>query len=202
VGVMFPTGAIGTVPNLGDRTMADYVGTGAAIGVEGGIRFARHLFAGLGFEHGAYGKGDKANEHLIGDITTTVSSNLLDARFAYISNADGVGLYAEVGIGYRWLLVSNEVAGPVLNRNSTSSTFRGGELELGAGAYIKAGNYVRFIPKVSFGIGTFGKQDYSCSGTGTQCGTLGDTTNDVTTATHTFIFLGLGGYYNYELGKH
>jgi hypothetical protein len=199
VGVMFPAGSVGVLNASGGQSLAmsDVVGTGAAVGLEGGLRFAKHFFGGLGFEHGVYGKGDKATQGFTGDVTTTLSSNLVEARFAYISNADGVGFYGEIGVGYRWLIVTNE-SGTILNKQTNTQTLKGGEVELGAGAFIKAGNYVRFIPKVSFGVGTFSKADVSCNGSGCS-GT--DLTLDINTATHTFVFLGVGGYYNYDLNN-
>jgi hypothetical protein len=199
LGVMFPSGSAGARNDgSGNQAMSDYVTTGGAFAVEGGIRFAKHWFGGLGFEHGVYGKGDKAALGFSGDVTTTLSSNLVEARFAYISNPDGLGFYGEIGIGYRWLIDTNE-NGLISARRTDTETLRGGELELGAGAFIRAGNYLRFIPKVSFGIGTFSKGDISCTGT---CGASPtDATIDINTATHTFIFLGLGGYYNYDLNR-
>jgi hypothetical protein len=207
-GVMFPAGSLdggsstsvtgggGTI-GTGSTPMSDYVSTGAAIGLEGMLRFARRFAVGLGFEHGFYGKGDKLANLISGsNVTTTVSSNLFDVRAAFISNPDGVGFYGELGIGYRWLIGTVESGS-----TSISAVDRGGELNIGAGAYIKAGNSIRIIPKVNFGIGAFTKADSTC--TGTCAGFTGQSGQDVSnTATHTFIFLGVGGYYNLDLGGH
>ena len=78
--------------------------------------------------------------------------------------------------------------------NTSSLTAKGVELEAGAGVFIKAGKYVRFIPKVSFGLGTFTKEDATTPSVTTSA----DIQN---TGFHTFIFLGLGGYYNYDLDR-
>jgi hypothetical protein len=209
LGVMFPAGTLrggstavtagGTSLSTNSTPMSDVVSTGAALGIEGGIRFARRFYAGLGFEHGFYGKGDKVDTVTGGsgttaDVTTTISSNLFDVRVAYISNPDGVGFYGEIGVGYRWLIGTQEA-----NGTSISSVLRGGELGLGAGMFIKAGNSLRIIPKVNFGVGSFSKADATCSGNG--CGAITTASSDINdTGLHTFIFLGVGGYYNLDFG--
>ena len=197
-GVMFPTGTIEKGINGGpDTSMSDKVSTGGALGFEGNLRFARHFMIGLGFEHGFYGKGDNVDTN-VGpagtNVSTTISSNLVDIHVGYISNPDGLGFYGELGLGYRWLIGSTSFGG-----TDASTVYNGGELSLGAGIFIKAGNSLRIIPKVNFGIGQFSTADTSCSGT--LCS--GNTTASLSLeqAFHTFIFLGVGGFYNIDLGK-
>jgi hypothetical protein len=196
LGLMFPAGAESGNGSGGTISIGDIANTGGAVGIEGGIRFGNRFFIGLGFEHGAYGKGTQTLTTGLGDVTSTISSNLVDARLAYISNPNGVGFYGEVGLGYRWFLRSETRATVTVDEVD-----RGAELSLGAGAFIRAGQYLRFIPKISFGIGSFTKRDLTCSGGG--CGGLGTTlSGDITdSATHTFVFVGLGGYYNYDLNR-
>ena len=200
VGVMFPVGTVAKSATTGgsDLAMSDVATTGGAVGIEGGLRFARRFYVGLGFEHGFYGKGNKADAETVGNATgttsTSVSSNLIDIRAAYISNPDGVGFYGELGLGYRWLVASSDYSGSDLTTGTYSAVVHGAELEAGAGVYIKAGKFLRFIPKVSFGIGAFNKADASTPATTVS----GDIDN---TAFHTFVFLGLGGFYNYDLDR-
>ncbi len=204
LGVMFPTGTLAkasttsaTSTGTTDLAMSDYATTGGAVAIEGGLRFARKFAVLLGFEHGVYGKGDKLGGSGTGTVSsttsTTVSSNLIDLRAAFISNPDGVGFYGELGVGYRWLIATEELSGTILN-NTSSQVVKGVELEAGAGVFIKAGRFVRIIPKVSFGLGAFNKID-----TTTPSQT---TSEDITnTGLHTFVFLGIGGYYNYDLDR-
>jgi hypothetical protein len=206
VGVMFPTGTLlkantttTTTTGTTDLAMSDYATTGGAVAIEGGVRFARRFYVGIGLEHGFYGKGDKLGTPngtgtTSTSTSTTVSSNLIDLRAAFISNPDGIGFYGELGVGYRWLMATQDVSTDTFNTSTTSDTARGLELEAGAGVFIKAGKYVRFIPKVSFGLGAFTKLDHSDA--------TSTTSDDIeNTGLHTFVFLGLGGYYNYDLDK-
>jgi len=184
-GVMFPTGNLEKgINGNADTSMSDVVTTGGALGFEGNLRFAKHFLVGLGFEHGFYGKGDKIDTN-VGpagtNVSTTIASNLVDVHVGYISNPDGLGFYAELGLGYRWLSGTTS-----FNGTDETTTFKGGELGLGAGMFIKAGSAIRIIPKVNFGIGQFSTQDNSCSGTGCT----GTTTASLSLeqSFHTFIF--------------
>ncbi len=203
LGVMFPTGSVAKIPSSSptstgttDLAMSDIATVGGAIGLEGGLRFARRFFVGVGFEHGVYGKGDKVgavtgSNGVVGTNSTSISSNLVDARIAFISNPDGVGFYGEIGAGYRWLIASIDYTGTAFD-SAYSDVVKGVELEAGAGIFVKAGRFLRFIPKASFGIGAFNKEDV----TSPRQTTSADIAN---TAVHTFVFLGVGGYYNYDL---
>ena len=110
---------------------------------------------------------------------------------------EGFGFYGEIGLGYRWFTTNSSTTAPTTV--DISDTLKGAEFEIGAGAWIRAGNF-RIIPKVSFNAGSFSKRDGTCSGT--ACGATSSASDSVpNTATHTFVFLGVGGFYNIDFGK-
>ncbi len=213
LGVMFPTGTLlkqntvsSTSVGTSDVAMSDVATTGGAGAIEGGLRFARRFYIGIGFEHGFYGKGDKVGDFngtagAAGTSSTTVASNLVDLRVALITNPEGVGFYGELGLGYRWLSLSNDFTSGALSA-STTQVASGGEFEAGAGIHIRAGKSLRIIPKVSFGLGAFNKLSQTCTASGGAVCNGGDTTTDIqNTGFHTFVFLGLGGYFNIDFDK-
>ncbi len=201
VGALFPTGSAfsnsSTSIISNDTTaMSNLASAGGGFGLEAGLRFASHFLIGGSFEHGFYGKGDTPPVvSSTTDVQQSVSSNYLGTNLAYISNPEGFGFYGEIGIGYRWFSISTTGGGI-----DASDTLKGAEFELGAGAWIRAGN-VRLIPKVSFNAGSFTKHDLSCSGTGCTASSNSTDSTVPNTAMHTFVFLGLGGYYNIDFGK-
>ncbi len=203
-GALFPAGnafantATTFVATQDNTQMSDLASAGGAFGLAGGLRFATHFMVGVSYEHGFFGKGD--NPILTGgpgaDSTQTVSSNSFGGSLAYISNPEGFGFYGEIGLGYRWFKTSS-----VIGSLDQSQTLRGAEFELGAGAWIRAGD-VRIIPKVSFSPGSFTKVDSTCTGSVAECKLTANASDSVAnTATHTFIFLGVTAFYNIDFGK-
>ena len=203
-GGLFPLGsaygdprATTTILDSSNNTkFSDLAGAGGAFGLEGGFRFATHFMGGIAFEHGFFGKGDNPilTSGPNSDSQQTLSSNYFSGNIAYISNPEGFGFYGELGIGYRWFKTS-AVNGAV----EQSLTLKGAEFEFGAGAWIRAGD-IRIVPKITFSAGSFTQGDSTC--TGATCSLTAATSSAITnTAIHTFIFLGVGGYYNIDFGK-
>jgi hypothetical protein len=87
---------------------------------------------------------------------------------------------------------------------SGDTTVSGGEFQLGGGVFVRAGP-IGIVPKVSFGIGSFSSESYTIGPNTGSCdigsGTSGSPCANSQTATHTFIFLGVGGFYMLDFGK-
>jgi hypothetical protein len=198
MGLHFPGGNIAkTNDGTTDSTtgLGDHAGTGFALGIDGGIRFARVFYVGASFEHGFYGKGkywDEQGSALPSGqtLSTTIYSNFAGVTGAWISNPDGVGFYLELGVGYRWFGETAKVEAAGASAESTRVA-TGTEGMLGLGVHIKAGDWLRLIPKVAVYGGTF--KDYDTTGATTDSGSFKNTD------THSIVFLGIGGFI--ELSK-
>jgi hypothetical protein len=90
------------------------------------------------------------------------------------------------------------VIGLTTSNNAFSASYNGPEIILGGGIWIAAGPNVRIVPRLDLGIGSFGGE-----GVSVQCPTSGcsnSTTSIANAPTHVIAFLGLGGYWNLNLG--
>jgi hypothetical protein len=194
LGVSIPTGDLWK-DNLGNTyPVSDYASTGGAFALEGGLRFARSFYIGIFLEGGSYGKGNKAATGPVGtDTTTSQTSSAIGAVLAYISNPYGVGFYGEIGVDYRSISQKITVSGGGTSTDFTES-LSGAELVLGAGVHILLARTFRLIPKVSVGLGAFSHP--SCDASSGNCSIDESKFN---TASHAFVFIGLGGYYNIDL---
>jgi hypothetical protein len=151
---------------------------GLALGLDAGLRFARHWYVGLAIEHADFGHGDLATSSHISDASS--STTLLGVDFAFIANPDRASFYGEIGAGTRWFSFS-ETLTPATQRNAS---FNSAEFMLGAGVWLPVGRFVRLLPEVTLGLGTF---DVSPSGT-----------TGAFSEAHVFWMLGVGGFYNLD----
>jgi hypothetical protein len=167
---------------------------GVGLGLEVGLRFSRNwIIMGI-LERAFLGKG--TDPHFAVPNSTAIDSSsqgssLAGAVFGYVSNPDKTSFYGELGVGYRWFNVDHK---RVLLVDS-SETYGGPEFLLGVGIWLKAGRWVRIVPKASLGLGSFTSHSVECNATAATCPVSGD----LKSATHTFGFLGITGYYNYDL---
>jgi PEGA domain len=151
---------------------------GLAYAVEGGLRFARQWVIGIALEHAELGHGDLSS--LSGGVTdANASTTLLAAFIGLMGNPDRVSFYGELGAGTRWLSLNQTSAAG----GQESWNFNSGELTLGLGVWIPAGNSLRVLPKLTLGLGSFSPPNDSSGGS---------------LEGHTFVMLGVAGFYNLD----
>jgi hypothetical protein len=143
---------------------------GVAYALEGGLRFARQWYLGLNLEHADLGHGDLSALHA---SDANSSTTLLGAVIGYIGNPDRASFYGELGAATRWFSFTETISDL-----QTTTNYSSGELTLGAGLWVPAGSAVRLLPKLTVGVGSF---DFEGSSEG-----------------HSFVMLGLAGYYNMD----
>ncbi len=188
LGAYLPAGEIPSQNVTGSNTkIGDISGLGVGGGIEGHFRFARTFLFGLLLEGAKFGGKPLAGTTL----ETTSSTGLVMGTVGWLSNPDGLGFWPELGVGYR--VYSANIAGSTASDVSNS----GLEFMVGAGVHVRAGKYVRIVPKIEVDFGGFSK-DVTVGGSSTTTGTSG---NQVS-ANHAFIFLGLSGYFDIDLDKH
>jgi hypothetical protein len=186
VGLLFPGGQVSQSTGGADTSLGAFTSTGGAVGVNAGFRFVRRLYLGFNFQHGFLGSGNASSFAPAGtSLSASSNTNYAGLTFAYMSNPDGaVGFYGEIGAGYRTL------DSTITTTSSYTQTLKGGDLTLGA-LHIRAGDWVRLIPKISVAGGQF--DSASCSGDCTNVSSGSITATD----THSFIFLGVTGYVDF-----
>ncbi len=199
----------GLVPSGGPNNGAGSVSlnqafsNGGSFGLQAGVRFQRRLYLGVIYEHEWGGAGsassDLANYYTSNGFnasngsSTQVSSfgNMVALDGGYISNPDGLGIVIDIALAYRAMGIS-------AGNGSFSADYSGEELIVGGGVWIKAGQYVRIVPRIDIGLGTFGGQSITCQGSAQNCAN-GDPGGSVNNAPiHAIIFLGVGGYFNLD----
>jgi hypothetical protein len=196
----------GTADNS-ENKISNIASTGGTFAADAGFRFSR-FYIGVSGEYSGYSRGSDPNA-LVGSATSaqtvTLSSwsGYAGLSVAYISNPNGVGFYGELGFGHRWMNVTGKVADSTgANYFQISDKLDGNEFELGLGVYVRATRNFVLIPKVTASIGSFGNVSTSCTANGAaSCpasATSSGTLTDDQTSTHTFFFLGVGGYYNLD----
>ena len=186
LGGLFPGGSIPTsklpLPapaTTGDTVQASSIAQGGFVyGLDGGVRFTRQLYAGLEFDHAALGNGHASD---LGVTSVSSNTTLLAAVLAFVVDPDRASFYIEVGVGARWLHLS-ESSNSTTPPTSASTTLGSAEADLGAGIWIPAGRNLRLLPKVSFTVGGFGSDDSSGSA-----------------AQHVFVTVGITGFYTTDL---
>jgi hypothetical protein len=153
---------------------------GLAYGLDGGLRFARHWYVGLAFEHADFGHGELATASGVTDASS--STTLLGVALGFIANPDRASFYGHIGAGTRWFNFNETLGGfPPMQR---SASFNAAELMLGAGVWLPVGRSVRLLPEATLGWGAF---DVGPSGPGTTF-----------SEAHVFWMLGIAGYYNLD----
>jgi hypothetical protein len=101
--------------------------------------------------------------------------------FGFIANPDRVSFFGEIGVQGRWYSLSYNAAG-----SQQSASYSAPELLLGLGIWIPAGHTLRLLPEVTAGLGSFN---------------LPNDPNNTNTPGHGFVMLGLGGFFNIDLGS-
>lgn len=196
-GAMIPTGTLsGTVD------LADAAGPGAALGLEGGFRFAKNFLIG-GALQGAVLKGNTGTLRSVDDLTAQARTGSAGLHLAWITNPQGFGFWGDLGVAYRFFSyeLKQEIRGSSTNYVDTTRNFGGADLTLGAGVTFRAGDHLMFVPKASVAFGTFSTTNRSCDSGGTGVCTPSISTETITDPKgHTFVFLGLTGFYVIDNG--
>jgi hypothetical protein len=155
-------------------------GGGPAYGLEGGLRFARHWYVGLIFEHAELTHGDlSATLPKVTDASS--STNVLAAMIAFIVNPDRTSFYGEIGVGTRWFDFTEKFQ----NGRDQTGSYNGAELDLGIGLWLPLGSSIRLLPKMTLGIGGF---DTPSPLAGVSANSQG----------HTFFLIGVTGLFNLD----
>jgi hypothetical protein len=184
LGIEIPTGTIPLTPNATASTVASYQavsdvsGAGVAWGLDAGVRFARVAYIGVDIEHAQLGgRAANANTGLTATSSDTTSFAML---LGLIPTPEHVSFYGELGLQVR---IYNFSAEPSVQ----TQTYLSAELLAGIGVWIPVGPKLRLIPILTGSFGEFGEttQDLSVSPT-------------VNNAGHTFVMLGLDGFYNID----
>lgn len=181
----FPSGQ---VPIDGTNVSTkDLGGSGPAIGLDGGIRFAHQWYAGLTLEHAEFGSANVNG----GDIppalgVTKASSNttVVGAVLGLIVNPARPSFYGNVGLAGRWYTVTFDGA-------DSPPPYFSGEVNLTAGVWIPSGKHFVVVPEASVNVGAFSSQS-----TGAVTGTATDSSS---TPGHVFVLLGVAGFYSADL---
>lgn len=171
LGAVATSGKIDT--NTGTQNLNDVAAGGLGIGLDGGLRFARHWYVGVQYDHTTYSPSSNNNNQFNG---TTSHSDTFGLDFAFIVNPDRVSFYGTLGLQTRIYTLA-------LPNNVPTDTFTSGEFLAGAGIWIPLGHWFRLLPLLTGGFGNFNVPS-DASGTGEG---------------HAFFTLGLVGYYNIDL---
>jgi hypothetical protein len=213
VGVETATGDLtgSTAMDGGDDKISNVSSTGGTFAGDAGFRFSR-FYIGVTGEYSGYSRGNDPNGFLgTASATQTVTlsswSGYAGLTAAYISNPYGVGFYGEIGFGHRWMSVTGKVADTSTDANffQIANKYEGNEFEIGLGIYVRATRNFVLIPKVTASIGAFDTLTSTCTSGGTGGCSSSAMANQnapsalTDTSTHTFFFIGVGGYYNLDL---
>lgn len=145
-------------------SFSDAVGVGFGGGGEIAFRFARYFLVGGTVGGGGFGNGKSS--------ASGASTYWVGPYLGYIGNPEGFGFYGEIGGAFRGV--------------TSGGKLEGGEFLLGLGFHIRAGAYVRLVPKAQMFVGTFSNSD------------SGSITN---TAPHVVFNFGLTGFFDLDLDK-
>lgn len=174
LGAVATSGRIDTnSTTLGTQNLSDVSAGGLGIGLDGGLRFARHWYVGVQYDHTTYSPSTTNGNVLNG---TQSHSDTFGLDFALIVNPDRVSFYGTLGLQTR--IYSLTVPG------ANADTYTSGELLAGAGIWIPVGHYFRLLPEITGGFGTFNLPSDATQNSGQG---------------HAFFTLGLVGYYNIDL---
>ncbi len=175
-GLPFPTLVTGNSTTVSTTSLAS---GGFAYGLDGGLRFLRQWYVGLDLEHAGLG-GGHPNQVGAGVASVGADTTLFQVVLALVADPDKPSFYGEVGLGGRWLHVTETPGGG----SSKSSTYGSGEVTLGAGVWLPGGRNFRLVPKASISVGSFGSKDAGGTSSSTE---------------HVFVMLGIAGFYNSDL---
>ncbi len=183
IGWEIPTGKVPIDPTTSTNAstsvdMKEVASSGPAIGLDGGIRFARQWVAGLVLEHAELGSGSHAS---LAATNATSNTTSIEALLGLIVNPDRPSFYAHLGLAARFFNVK-------LDGAPSPPTYTSGEAVVGAGVWIPSGRYFRILPEVTVNLGTFNPPN-APAGTDSSGAAQG----------HVLIMLGVAGYYSADL---
>jgi hypothetical protein len=175
IGWEIPSGQI-PIDSTTAVDMHSVASSGLALGLDGGLRFARQWYVGLTLEHAGLGAGSRDK------LPSTVSNASADttsvgAVLGLIVNPDRPSFYGHVGLVARWLSVKFEGA------PASPPTYTTGEGVLGAGMWLPASRFFRVVPEATLSLGTFNPPD------GGSQGTQG----------HVMVMIGVAGFFSVDL---
>lgn len=174
-----PTGNVATQGGM--TALSNVSAGGVDVGLDAGLRFARHWYAGVSYDRAAFSPNTTTNN---GQFNGTQShSDTFGLDFAFIVNPDRVSFYGTLGLQTRIYTLA-------LPNGVPSQTYTSGELLAGVGIWIPIGHWFRLLPELTGGFGSFSVPD-SLGGASATNG-LGD-------AGHAFFALDVVGYYNIDL---
>ncbi|HEY8079598.1 MAG TPA: outer membrane beta-barrel protein [Labilithrix sp.] len=206
VGLLIPGGGLvggGAVASgtPSDVNMDSFAATGAGLGLDVMARFARLLLVGGTLEFGSLSKSSNFSDQIQTNVSanTSQSTFYIGANLGIVPNIDRVSFYGELGVGLRSLNRTVDLPSGKLDE-----TFSGVEGKLGAGLMIPAGHLIRIVPEAALNIGSFGTVKSNCGSIAPAGEFIGQCFNDGSvsqTATHTLFWIGMGIYFNADLGK-
>ncbi|MGA2450939.1 MAG: hypothetical protein ABTD50_19935 [Polyangiaceae bacterium] len=181
LGGTIPVGTVPTDRNNGTSTEIGNASLGGlALGLDAGVRLARRWYFGATVETATLGSAHGADKILPGYATETSTTSLFEIVAGFIANPDKPSFFGELGAGVRWYtLVVSPGTLSATGAHDRHQDDTGPELTVGGGLWIPAGRYVRLLPELTAGFGTFQ--------------TFG---GDQGLSGHAFITIGLAGFYN------
>ncbi len=134
-------GGIGGGFSLMAGSVGEPVGPAGRFGLEVGARFYKHIYATIVADLTLFSASKQSAK--------SVSAWLLGVRGGWLTNPEGFGLFADLGVGYRNISIA-DVTG-------TSRVITGADFLLGTGLHFKLGDNVRlFLPRIDFAAGPAG----------------------------------------------
>lgn len=206
-GVLVPGGGI--VPaSVGGRQINfdDIAGAGGAFGADLYVRFVKLLLVGIDLEYAGLSGPSTFADRLGAQVQGQSSQHTFyfGLSLGILPNIDRVSFVGTLGYGIRTFgrtLDTHLVDG---SSASTTESLSGNDVQITAGISIPAGHLVRIVPSAALGIGSFKSITSDCGGAiaagfkQNPCLPNGDLSD---TAVHTFFWVGLGLYFNADLGK-
>jgi hypothetical protein len=193
LGAVVPAGDVAKDYSM-DKTAT--AGGGGGLDIYG--RVARMLLLGGTFEYASLGT-PKTIDGLATSQTADVSAHTtyVGVNIGIMPNVDRVSFIGDLGLGSRTLARSITINGATGDGSAS-----GLEFKLGAGVSIPAGP-IRIVPKLDISVGSFTSASGPVAGpstTSTTSSSSGDIPSDKR-GTHTFLFLGVYGFYSLDFGK-
>jgi hypothetical protein len=134
-------GGIHAGATLVGGSVGEPVGPAGTFGFEAGARFLSHFYGTALFDLALFSSGAASQK--------SVSSWLVGVRGGYLSNPEGFGFAADLGVAYRGISLA-DATGTSLRRG-------GADALVGAGLHFKIGDTVRlFLPRVDLSAGSTG----------------------------------------------
>jgi hypothetical protein len=209
-GAMFPGGNFSgdKLRNGGDDAVSNLASTGAAFGIDAGVRLTK-LYLGISYEFSTFSDGGQLGTFAsIATATQTVTTSTIshyggiDIGYVGVRPGSRIAPWIETGVGYR-------VFTPTVKFAETSSPsiffqlnnqYSGIDVRLGGGIFLDLAPWLRLVPELMVDVGQYGNISGTCtSGGGVTCDPKFTFNQSISNqAFHTFIFAGVGGYYNID----